>query len=277
VLAYVTYEHAYHAEDPDQDLPLFLAACQRLGVSAEGVRWDDPTIDWSTYSCAVVRSTWDYLEKYDEFRAWLRQIDTQTMLLNPLEVIEQNLEKTYLRDLGVPIVPTTWITTDDELSLIEKAWTEWMVIKPTVSAGARDTIRTNQHDIALAHARSILKSGRSVMVQPYLDAVDGPGEISIVCIDRTPAWSVRKIPALTQGGHGGSKEAVPLTNELIEFANEALKTVPDTLYARVDVVPSGLGFLVMELELAEPSLFLPLAPADGADRLVSAITRRIAG
>jgi glutathione synthase/RimK-type ligase-like ATP-grasp enzyme len=277
VIAYVTYEHAYHAEDPDQDLPLFLAACQRLGVSATAVRWDDPSIDWRIYDCAIVRSTWDYLEKYDKFRAWLTQVDAQTTLLNPREVIEGNLNKTYLRDLGVPIVPTTWITTEADLSHIEKVWNEWMVIKPTVSAGARDTIRTNEYEMALAHARLILNSGRSVMVQPYLDAVDTSGEISIVCIDGKPSWSVRKIPALTQGGHGGSKEAVPLSQELIEFANHALKTLPGTLYARVDVVPSGADYLVMELELAEPSLFLPLAPADGADQLIAAITRRIAG
>lgn len=272
-LAYVTY-HELH-DDDDADLPLVLAECERLGISAEAVIWDEPGVDWSRFRCAVVRSTWDYVWKYDAFRQWLTDVDRSTLLLNPRSMIERNLDKTYLRDLDVPIVPTQWVESAADAHHMEAPAGQWIVVKPAVSAGARDTIRTDDADHARAQALDILRSGRIAMVQPYLDAVDGEGEISVICIEGEPAWAVRKIPALTTGGHGGGKEAVKLSTELRNAAVAALSGHPGSLYARVDLVKHKNTLLVMELELAEPSLFIPFGPADAANRLVRAIARRL--
>jgi hypothetical protein len=272
-LAYVTYRETEYPDD-DSDLPLVLAAAAARGMSAEAVIWDEES-DWTRFRCAVVRSTWDYVGKYAAFREWLASVDRQTLLFNPRPMIERNLDKTYLRDLGVPIVPTWWIESTDDLHLIERISDPWIVVKPTVSAGARATIRTRDREEARAHASRILATARSVMVQPYLDAVDGEGEISVICIDGEPSWAARKIPALTTGGHGGSKESYALSADLREAAVTALAHHPGSLYARVDMVRHAGTWLVMELELAEPSLFVELGPADAADRLVAAIERRI--
>jgi hypothetical protein len=46
------------------------------------------------------------------------------------------------------------------------------------------------------------------------------------------------------------------------------------LYARIDGVDARDGFILMEVEVNEPGLFLPLAP-DAAERLAEAIVRRL--
>lgn len=274
-IAYVTY--AAPDNDPDDDRVPVLTAVRAHGFEIEAVVWDDPSIVWSDFDLAVVRSTWDYVPKYQAFRQWLINADDATTLMNPRMLIEPNLVKTYLRELegaGIPIVPTQWISNVDQLDYFNSD----VVIKPVISAGAADTIRTSDFQRARTHAESILASGRLAMAQPYLNEVDEIGEISIVCLNGQPEWAVRKIPALTTGGHGGARESVPLSRELREFALNSLHAFPgamQSLYARVDVVPTKAGIRLMELELAEPSLFIPLGPTDAAERFAQALLKRL--
>lgn len=271
--AYVTFHDDGH--DPDLDRDLICNAVTARGFEMLPTIWDDPTVEWSSFNLVIVRSPWDYVEKYQAFRQWLIDVDNASTMLNPRMVIEPNLVKTYLRDLqaaGVSIVPTRWISDIEQLTSAND-----IVIKPVISAGARDTIRTSDLDLARTHAQSILESGRLAMVQPYLTEVDGVGELSVICIDGQPRWAVKKIPALTQGGHGGGREQVPLTDELEAFARSTIAAFPGglaSLYARVDLVPTSTGLRLMELELAEPSLFIPLGPDNAADLMAQAIIAR---
>ena len=71
--------------------------------------------------------------------------------------------------------------------------------------------------------------------------------------------------------------------EALAVAQAALSAVPGgsgtqtpLLYARVDVVAGDDGrVLLLELELTEPSLFLPQAP-DAAHRFAAAVTAELA-
>ncbi len=49
---------------------LLLEALARLGIAAAPAVWDDPSVDWSGYDLVVLRSTWDYSPRRDEFVAW---------------------------------------------------------------------------------------------------------------------------------------------------------------------------------------------------------------
>lgn len=53
-----------------------------------------------------------------------------------------------------------------------------LVVKPSVSAGSRDTARysTSETVAARHHAERLLAKGRTVLVQPYQDSVDSRGE-----------------------------------------------------------------------------------------------------
>jgi len=92
--------------------------------------------------------------------------------------------------------------------------------------------------------------------------------------------SVRKIPApgdfRVHEQYGGREvRHEPSAAELV-LARLALDAVGERLlYARIDCVSTPEGPWLMELELIEPSLFLPLGPRAVADRLAAAVATRL--
>ena len=100
------------AQALDEDLPPLLAAADRAGLSVQAWAWDDPACDWSQCRVALLRSPWDYTERYPEFLAWLARVEPQTRLFNPPSLLRWNTDKRYLADLqqaGVAIVPTEFL------------------------------------------------------------------------------------------------------------------------------------------------------------------------
>ncbi len=271
-VAYVTYysDPDLPVFDVDLDIPVAVDAFADAGLSWDVVAWDDRGYDWSSVGVVVVRSPWDYVPRRRQFLQWAHDVSALTRLENPYDVLEHNTNKAYLRELsdrGVHTVPTGWVAdphdADSVVAAVRGTHGPWLVVKPTVSAGARDTIRTDDVDTAVAHARAVVASGRVAMVQPYLDAVDAEGETSVLVVDGRLTHAVRKVPALTLGGGGDASGLVELTPELRGAAESVLATAgaDGLLYARVDLVRDAEGRLaLMELELAEPSLFLDLAP-----------------
>ncbi|RKE22400.1 RimK family alpha-L-glutamate ligase [Streptomyces sp. TLI_171] len=262
--------------DDVETLPV-LAAFARLGVSAEAVLWDDPAADWAGYDLVLIRSVWDYILQRDAFLAWARRTAALTRLANPVPVLERNTDKTYLRELaaaGVPVVPTRWVAPGDELPALD--WPE-VVVKPTVSSGARDTVRTADHAEALAHVGALTAAGRTAMVQPYLAMVEDEGETSLLYLGGEFSHAVRRGPMLGGGFADVPREPEADQLALAERVLDAVAERSELLYARVDLVrtPDGAPVLI-ELELTEPRLFLGLHPA-GPDRLAAAALRLLPG
>lgn len=271
----------------DEDSPPLLAACAAAGLDAEWRVWDDPAVDWSSYDLTVIRATWDYAPRRDDFAAWAASVPR---LANPADVVAWNTDKTYLRDLasaGLPVVPTTWLVPGDPLSPV--AFTD-VVVKPTVSTGSRDTARylPGEEDKARDHAARLLAAGRPAMVQPYLSGVDSVGETAVVHLGGSYSHALRKGPLLAPG-QPDQTEALWRPEDISrrepsaaerDLAGRALAAVPGgpdrLLYARVDLLPGPDGDpVVIEVELAEPSLFLLSVPA-AADRLAAAIRAAVA-
>ena len=260
-----------------EDGPLLIQALAAVGVEADPQVWDDTRTDWAAYDLVVVHSTWDYTWRLAEFLAWAR---TVPRLANPAAVLAWNTDKTYLRDLaaaGVPVVPTSFLTPGE---VFEPPGTAY-VVKATVSAGARDAAAYAPGQDASAHVRDLHAAGRTAMVQPYLPAVDGEGETSVLCFEGVVSHGARK-GALLELGAGVRNDlvssAVVTPREpsaaQVAVAYAALAVVGEPLlYARVDVVPGQDGApLVLELELTEPSLFLRHAPGS-AECFAAAVVR----
>jgi hypothetical protein len=265
----------------DPDLPLATAALAAAGLTADLVRWDDEAVDWSSYDLAVVRSCWDYAWRREEFLQWAAGVPR---LRNDVHVLRWNTDKTYLRDLeraGLPVVPTAW----DPVAEQELPDADEWVVKPSVSAGSRDTARWPDPASALQHAAELTAAGRTAMVQPYQASVDSDGETAMLFLGGRFSHAVRKGPLLVRGegvrqdrdSRGDLRPTEP-TGAQLAVAGDVFaaiaRLVPDAapvLYARIDLVADATGApLLLELELAEPSLFLPQAPA-ALPRLVSAI------
>lgn len=269
---------------PDLESHLMLEVFERRGVRASLVPWD-AAYDWQSADLAVIRTPWDYFQRVDEFLRWADHVDSVTQLVNPPEVLRWNTHKSYLLDLaaaGVPIVPTqifpkgTASVPEDRLP----AGVE-VVIKPAVSIGAIGALRTSADDPrAAAHIIELAASG-DVLVQPFIPSVLESGEISVMFAGGQLSHAVQKIPSpgeyRVQDHHGGSVHPYRATADEITVAMAALDVVSSSLaYARVDLVCTSRGPVVMELELVEPALFLdadPLAPETFADAFLSVIER----
>lgn len=282
----------------DEDMPSLLAACDRAGLQAEVRAWDDGTVSWARYDAVVLRSPWDYHLRRDAFLDWCARVAGAARLLNPLEVVRWNTDKRYLADLeaaGVPVVPTRFVAPDAEpLQALDDFFAAFpaaaeVVVKPTVSAGSRDTqrYRRDQGLAAANHVGTLLDAGRDAMLQPYLDAVDVRGETALLYFDGTFSHAIRKAALLRPDAaavdHTGLPDAIaartPDADEL--RAGEAVlaalhaRTGGPLPYARIDLIRDAGGApRLLELELAEPSLFLDHA-AGAADRFVEALVRRL--
>ena len=291
---------AIAATGHDEDLPPLLAACERAGLSARALAWDDASVGWNRMDAAVLRSPWDYTERLPEFMAWCERTAQSTLLLNPLPVIRWNTDKHYLADLaalGVPVVPTQFVEPDAEpMEALQRFLAAHdaaeFVVKPTVSAGARDTQRyvRSQEFAAGNHLARLLDADRSAMLQPYLPAVDADGETALVHIDGHYSHAIRKGALLKTGDAPPADPHAPgdirrrepaederrLAGQVLAAATRLLKLEQPLLYARVDLLrgPDGAPRL-LELELTEPSLFFAQAP-EAADLLAQALRARLA-
>ena len=275
------------------DVPLIAALAER-GVTAEPAVWDSPAIDWQAYDLVLVRSTWDYSPRHDEFLAWARSLPK---VANSADVIEWNTDKRYLRELeaaGIPVIPTIWL--DPARHLSKRAVHTRMpafgdfVVKPVVSAGAQNTgryqpVSAESRGKAIAHATRLLDDGRWVMIQPYVTSVDTPGETCLIFVDGEHTHAIRKNALLTGPAEDTGElyaeeenSAYEATPEQIEVAERALAvartaTGADLTYARVDLVTGDDGVpMVIELELTEPSLWMKYGTGV-EDKLADAVVK----
>jgi glutathione synthase/RimK-type ligase-like ATP-grasp enzyme len=265
--------------ETDEDWPLLSAALARAGATPELAAWDDPGVDWAAYDGVVVRSTWDYVGRREQFLAWAERVAGQVPFANPPAVLRWSTDKRYLEELagaGVPVVPTTFLVPGALIALPDAE--EW-VVKPTDSAGSRDTARHADPDAARRHIAHLQATGRTAMVQPYLQAIDDEGETAVIHLAGTYSHTARKAAILRPGAafveglfaseHITPREPTPAQRAVAEAAIAAAPG--PLLYARVDLVPGPGGEpLLLELELAEPSLFLDQHPS-AADTLAAAI------
>lgn len=249
-----------------------------LGLTSVRVDWADPEVDWSAFACAVFRTTWDYFDRIDAFRAWIDAVEGVTRLFNGAPLVRWNLDKHYLGELeakGVPVVPSRFLERGDETPLArlldETGW-EDAVIKPCVSGAARLTFRVAPDTAASLDARlQEARAAEAFILQPFQASVPVSGEVTLVVVEGEVTHGVRKRARpgdfRVQDDHGGTVHPhTPVPREA-EIALRAMAACPaQPLYGRVDLVEDIRGDLaVMEVEVIEPELWLRAhPPAAGA-------------
>lgn len=282
------------ARDLDEDLPPLLAAFHARRLAVEVVDWDDGQADWSRYTLALLRSTWDYTTRLPEFLAWLGRAASLTRLHNPPEVVRWNVDKHYLGELGrldLAVVPSRFVEPGQPApaalrEFLERHPERELVVKPAVGAGSRDAQRYGRDEGAaiIAHIERLLAAQRSVLLQPYLERVDEQGETALIYFDGRFSHAIRKAALLQRGTEPTRalfaaekiEPRAPGADEL-QLAGRVLAALPFRmpLYARVDLIRDADGApRVLELELTEPSLFFNYAPG-AAERCVAAVAARL--
>jgi glutathione synthase/RimK-type ligase-like ATP-grasp enzyme len=262
------------------DEPMLLDELRARGVDAEPAVWDDPAVDWDRYALVVIRCTWDYSWRREEFLAWAEAVPR---LLNTADVVRWNTDKRYLTTLPGAVATefvdraAAWRPPDGEF-----------VVKPTISSGSRHTARYGPGDEeqASAHVRELMAAGRTVMVQPYLDAVDEHGETALLFLGGEYSHAIRKGQML-RPGHRPSTELFLPEQITARTPDQAELTLADRildglpwprsalLYARIDLIPGADGRpRLVELELTEPSLYFSFGEGS-ARRLADLVIGRL--
>lgn len=269
----------------DDDDAQVAAALRAAGADARIAWWDDPDVDWSAADAVLVRSTWNYQDRRDQFIEWARLVGEATTLFPDPDVVRWNTRKSYLMELedrGVPVVPTAWVGRGDRIDLAalaaSRGWSQ-VVAKPVVGAGSIGLVVARDPAAHQAAFDALVADG-DAMVQPLYDRVADLGERSVVVIDGVASHGVRKVPAAgdvrVQVEFGGTYlpwDPDPGIARLAEWIVEAAS--PGALFARVDMLPADdETWELVELELVEPALFVDWA--DGAaDRLARALLARL--
>ncbi|WP_051218367.1 ATP-grasp domain-containing protein [Nocardioides insulae] len=263
--------------EPGGDLIAPLAA---RGIEARWVRWDDPDVRWGDADLVAVRSTWDYHRRWPEFRAWTRRVAAETTVLNG-GLIEWNADKSYLRLLAeqVPTLPTELLDDSALLTVLADSLDRWgeVVVKPRIGAGGLGVVPLG----SVEDERLIGLLPGPWIVQPLVDRIRTLGERSLFVLGDEVVAQVDKVPGegevRVHEQHGGRSAQVPVQPESAALALAAVAAVESLTgtrpaYARADLMPWNGGWVLSELELIEPGLYLDVVPTN-AERFADLVAR----
>jgi glutathione synthase/RimK-type ligase-like ATP-grasp enzyme len=242
------------------------------GAEVTPIAWTEAG-DLSEFDLVLPLVVWGYHLEYPRWLALLDRAERHRWpMINPPTLLRWNGDKAYLAELatrGVSTVPTLAVEACGDADLEEarrQFQSDWLVIKPPISASAMGTHRLGPNDDLPGDSR-----GRPMIVQPLIEEIARTGEFSLMLFDGQFSHAVVKRPKAgdfrVQEYHGGVTLPCPAPPAgAVELAQAALAAAPaPASYARVDIVPDDDGVLmIMELELIEPSLFLEHAPDGGA-------------
>ena len=247
-----------------------MAALARLGWRCEWHNWRSADVSWNDWDAVYVAATYDYPQRPEAFLALLGDIErSAAVLVNPLSLVEWNVDKAYLREIeqrGVAIVPGRWYSRAKDCDLDadgKRFGTDALVVKPAISTNATDTFLMRLPADESDHGRmAAVFADRDFVVQPFVEAIQREGEYSLFYFGGVYSHAIRKIPKASdyrvQEEHGGHVVSHRPSDALLAAADHLLSVLPaEPVYARCDYVQGANGdYQLMEVELIEPSLYL---------------------
>jgi len=218
-VAFVTCAQFANLSDDDQ---VAVAALEKRGISVEPVLWDSEAVDWKSFDAIVLRSTWDYYKRFDEFSAWLDTIEgLGAPLWNPIKTVRWNSEKTYLRDLtkqGVMMAPTIIIERGATRSLEglvkDNGWAK-AVVKPVVGAAGSDAWLTDPQvagDDQSAFDTLLKRSG--VIIQAFIQKLPKKANGRLCSSTSSTVTRLSSCPAPASSACSAAMAAQPLASSL---------------------------------------------------------------
>jgi glutathione synthase/RimK-type ligase-like ATP-grasp enzyme len=252
-------------------------ALAAAGAEVTPIAWTEAG-DLSGFDLVLPLVVWGYHLDYERWLALLDRAEREGWsMVNPPALLRWNGDKAYLAELaerGVSTVPSLVVEACCDADIEEarrRFSSDWLVIKPPVSASATGTHRVGPADDIPADSR-----GKPMIVQPLIEEIARTGEYSLMLFDGEFSHAVVKRPAAgdfrVQPHLGGVTLPSPPPPGGVELAQAALAAAPaKATYARVDIIPDDEGTLrIMEMELVEPALFLNHSP-DGGVAFVRAV------
>ncbi|MBG52734.1 MAG: hypothetical protein CML99_10010 [Rhodobiaceae bacterium] len=264
-------------------------AMESMGCHVVPVSWNDPA--WrqtggpTASDVIVFRSPWDIWEqpgRHLEFLSLLDHLEHHAKcVLNHPDVLRWGLDKETISDLtplGLNVPPSLQVSgVSDALSTMRaKGWSQ-SVIKPSnggsgFGVALLDNARENKIQLP--------EIDGSWLLQPFYPEI-AKGELNLVLIDGEPSHMIRKVPAENEWRSNWKFKPTwtlePIAPKVAEAARKVMKRFSEPpLYARVDGIMVDNAFLLLEVEVVSPSLFIPFYP-EAAHLLATATLRHING
>ena len=288
-IAHITYNgplkySSANGFNENEDLLPFL---QNRGLDISAEIWDDPLVEWEKYDVALLKTPWDYHQKFGQFKLWLDKIESLNIkLFNNYRIVRWNMDKHYLLEIassGFDIIPSIFLEqgwNEELIPLFEKLGSDKIIIKPCVSGGSRNTIVLDKNSAIEDKDRVLaLVLEGDFIVQPLMPQIQ-EGEWSFIFFDGKYSHSIIKRPKAgdfrVQQIFGGTIEiASPDQQHIDNAASYVSKFAKDALYTRVDGLMVDGNFVLMEIELVEPFLYLSYHP-DAPERYFQSLIKHLA-
>lgn len=270
-IAFITYldKGAYASPTAENEDDTLLNFLKEKGISIEKVIWNDKNVRWENYNLAILKSPWDYFDLIEDFYTWLAMLQSKNVkLLNPIETVKWNADKHYLHDIaqaGLKVAQSIFIHKGETINLksyFDVFNADQFIIKPCVSGGSKNTFKV---DLANAEeinqTLKILLAEEDFIVQPFINEIETEGEWSFLffggkfshCLLKKAKNGDFRVQHYLGGTIHPQNPPQHLLQSAQQYVNEFAK---DCLYARVDGTVENNNFVLMELELIEPFLFL---------------------
>jgi hypothetical protein len=261
-------------------LDQYRAAFATRGMTLVTRPWDQgPGVGEDGGAATLALFAWGYHLDVARWEAMLAAWPADRPLFNTAPLLAWNTRKTYLRALeakGIPIVPSRFGRADAEsiAAAFESFSTDELVVKPQVSGGSYRTARVRPGDA--------IEPLDDAIIQPFVPAVSGEGELSFLFIGGSFSHAVRKVAKpgdfRIQPQFGGQFSRFEPEPVQLALAETVIAALPEpSLYARVDLLRLADDSLaLMELEAIEPDLYPHMAPELPA-RLADAVAAQCSG
>lgn len=270
-IALLTYNDngTYHRPAEKNEDDLLIDYLLTKGLTVEKTVWNHPHVKWESYDLVIIKSPWDYFNLIGDFYDWLTEMEKKKIkFLNPIATVKWNADKHYLKDIenaGLSIAPCVFLEKGELVHLDDyflKLNSQKLIVKPAVSGGSKNTFKVTPENVEEVNRElHLLLAEESFILQPFLTEIEEHGEWSFIFFGGQFSHAlVKKAKAgdfRVQHVFGGTIHPqlppVALIADAQRYVDQFAK---DCLYARVDGVIVNQQFLLMELELIEPFLFL---------------------
>ncbi|MBL0403540.1 hypothetical protein JKG68_06135 [Microvirga aerilata] len=270
---------------PTPSLEALLKALRAHGMEAAYLPWKTAPLDTFAAADAVLPlCCWDYYDDPERFLGWIDALGARgAKLLNEPDLLRWNFRKTYLLELAAAglAVPKTLHLPEASRQTIERdmgrqGW-QAAVLKPVSSQNGHGIHKLEWAD--RARWPSSLELNGEWLLQEFQEDIGALGETTLTFIDGIFSHAVRRVlkPGEWRANpqFGITYERVEVSRDVIGTAQAYIDHLPQApLYARVDGLARPGGFILMELELIDPYLYLEFAPGS-ADVMARAVLRRL--
>lgn len=270
-IALVTFQDngAYHQPSVVNEDDLLINFLESKDLHVKKEIWTDHNVKWECYDLVIIKSPWDYFNRIDEFYDWLAVLSNkQVKVFNPIPTLKWNADKHYLKDIedaGLTTTPSIFLEQDNTVTLkqyFSDFGTEKLIVKPTVSGGSKNTFKVTLENVdEVEDQLGILSKTESFIIQPFLNEIEKNGEWSFIYFGGKFSHALIKKAKpgdfRVQSMFGGTIHPQGPSADLLQNVQQYIdQFAKNCLYARVDGAIVNERFMLMELELIEPFLFL---------------------